>query len=124
MRGPYGVRRLPKLEHTCTSCFPRCVGDACLLSIEALVPIAPPPLPNAMFPLPPAPDAPPTDGSGAAAAGAPAAPLTSRGPYPLAAGAYTRQLVGFTLHTSSGISWGVTLVHCSAQPGPVLSLTY
>jgi hypothetical protein len=68
-----------ELEHTCTSCFPRCVGDACLLSIEALVPIAPPPLPDAMFPLAPAPD-----GSGAAGPGAQAPPMTSRGPYPLA----------------------------------------
>ena len=51
LRGPYGVRRLPKLEHTCVSCFPRCVGDACLLSIDAYVPSAPPPLPDAMFPL-------------------------------------------------------------------------
>jgi hypothetical protein len=40
-RGPYGVKRLPKLEHTCVSCFPRCVGDACLLSIDAYVPHAP-----------------------------------------------------------------------------------
>lgn len=70
-RGPYSVRRLPKLEHTCVSCFPRCVGDACLLSIDAYVPTAPPPLPDAMFP-------PPGDIS----------PLSShelsRGPYPLA----------------------------------------
>ena len=51
LRGPYGVRRLPKLEHTCVSCFPRCVGDACLLSIDAYVPSAPPPLPDNMFPL-------------------------------------------------------------------------
>ena len=51
VRGPYGVRRLPKLEHTCVSCFPRCVGDACLLSIDAYVPSAPPPLPDNMFPL-------------------------------------------------------------------------
>ena len=51
LRGPYRVRRLPKLEHTCVSCFPRCVGDACLLSIDAYVP-TPPPLPDAMFPRP------------------------------------------------------------------------
>ena len=50
-RGPYGVKRLPKLEHTCVSCFPRCVGDACLLSIDAYVPTPPPVLPDAMFPL-------------------------------------------------------------------------
>ena len=81
VRGPYGVRRLPKLEHTCISCFPRCVGDACLVQIDAYVPSAPPPLPDAMFPLlgedgaPLRPVAGPTRG---------ALSEVSRGPYPLA----------------------------------------
>ena len=81
VRGPYGVRRLPKLEHTCISCFPRCVGDACLVQIDAYVPSAPPPLPDTMFPLlgedgvPLRPVAGPTRG---------ALSEVSRGPYPLA----------------------------------------
>jgi hypothetical protein len=29
---------LPRLEHICTSCFPACVGDKCLLSIEVTYP--------------------------------------------------------------------------------------
>ena len=45
------MRRLPRLEHTCVTCFPKCVGDACLLGIDVHVPSAPPPLPDAMFPL-------------------------------------------------------------------------
>ena len=81
VRGPYGVRRLPKLEHTCISCFPRCVGDACLVQIDAYVPSAPPPLPDTMFPLlgedgaPLRPVAGPSRG---------ALSEVSRGPYPLA----------------------------------------
>jgi dienelactone hydrolase len=74
-RGPYGVKRLPKLEHTCVSCFPRCVGDACLLSIDAYVPTPPPVLPDAMFPLVGA-----VSGDGDVPGDAPRA----RGPYPLA----------------------------------------
>ena len=74
-RGPYGVKRLPKLEHTCVSCFPRCVGDACLLSIDAYVPTPPPVLPDAMFPLTGA-----VPGDGDVPGDAPRA----RGPYPLA----------------------------------------
>lgn len=74
-RGPYGVKRLPKLEHTCVSCFPRCVGDACLLSIDAYVPTPPPVLPDAMFPLIGA-----VPGDGDVPGDAPRA----RGPYPLA----------------------------------------
>ena len=73
--GPYGVKRLPKLEHTCVSCFPRCVGDACLLSIDAYVPTPPPVLPDAMFPLVGA-----VSGDGDVPGDAPRA----RGPYPLA----------------------------------------
>ena len=72
-RGPYGVKRLPKLEHTCVSCFPRCVGDACLLSIDAYVPTPPPVLPDAMFPL-----------IGAVPGDAPGDAPRARGPYPLA----------------------------------------
>ena len=71
--GPYGVKRLPKLEHTCVSCFPRCVGDACLLSIDAYVPTPPPVLPDAMFPL-----------IGAVPGDAPGDAPRARGPYPLA----------------------------------------
>ena len=74
-RGPYGVKRLPKLEHTCVSCFPRCVGDACLLSIDAYVPTPPPVLPDAMFPLIGG-----VPGDGDVPGDAPRA----RGPYPLA----------------------------------------
>ena len=76
LRGPYRVRRLPKLEHTCVSCFPRCVGDACLLSIDAYVPSAPPPLPDAMFPRVTVPNE--------REASASPADAYSRGPYPLA----------------------------------------
>ena len=76
LRGPYRVRRLPKLEHTCVSCFPRCVGDACLLSIDAYVPSAPPPLPDAMFPRVTVPNE--------REASASPADAFSRGPYPLA----------------------------------------
>ena len=75
LRGPYRVRRLPKLEHTCVSCFPRCVGDACLLSIDAYVPSAPPPLPDAMFPRVTVPNE--------REASASPADAFSRGPYPL-----------------------------------------
>jgi hypothetical protein len=124
LRGPYGVRRLPKLEHTCVSCFPRCVGDACLLSIDAYVPSAPPPLPDTMFPL-----------GGAAAAAAAAAtassssPELSRGPYPLAVltsgflvdaeqyASYARRLcswgyvvVQYNKRDSVGVAGGNTLV--------------
>ena len=86
MRGPYGVRRLPKLEHTCISCFPRCVGDACLVQIDAYVPSAPPPLPDTMFPLLGEDGAPlrPVAGSTRGALSE-----VSRGPYPLAAVSYT-----------------------------------
>ena len=76
LRGPYRVRRLPKLEHTCVSCFPRCVGDACLLSIDAYVPSAPPPLPDAMFPRVTVPNE--------REASASPADAFSRGPYPFA----------------------------------------
>lgn len=36
--GPLLPLDLPKLEHTCTSCFPACVGDKCLLSIDVTYP--------------------------------------------------------------------------------------
>jgi hypothetical protein len=77
-RGSYGVKRLPKLEHTCVSCFPRCVGDACLLSIDAYVPTPPAVLPDAMFPVRGGKVAPDGDGDGDKLRD------RSRGPYPLA----------------------------------------
>ena len=77
-RGSYGVKRLPKLEHTCVSCFPRCVGDACLLSIDAYVPTPPAVLPDAMFPVGGGKVAPDGDGDGDKLRD------RSRGPYPLA----------------------------------------
>ena len=73
-RGSYGVKRLPKLEHTCVSCFPRCVGDACLLSIDVYVPTPPPVLPDAMFPIVGSKGEEELDGTLS----------RSRGPYPLA----------------------------------------
>jgi hypothetical protein len=36
--GPLLPLDLPRLEHICTSCFPACVGDKCLLSIEVTYP--------------------------------------------------------------------------------------
>ena len=83
VRGPYGVRRLPKLEHTCISCFPRCVGDACLVQIDAYVPSAPPPLPDAMFPLL-GEDGTPLGATGTLARSRANLSEVSRGPYPLA----------------------------------------
>uniref|UniRef100_A0A383WQ75 Chlorophyllase n=1 Tax=Tetradesmus obliquus TaxID=3088 RepID=A0A383WQ75_TETOB len=37
-QGPLLPLDLPRLEHICTSCFPACVGDKCLLSIEVTYP--------------------------------------------------------------------------------------
>ncbi|KAI8470431.1 MAG: Alpha/Beta hydrolase protein [Monoraphidium minutum] len=36
--GPLTALSLPRLEHTCTSCFPACVGDKCLVSVEVTYP--------------------------------------------------------------------------------------
>lgn len=36
--GPMGTIQLPRLEHTCSSCFPLCVGDRCLLRIDVTYP--------------------------------------------------------------------------------------
>ncbi len=30
--------RLPRLEHTCSSLFPRCIGNQCLLRIDVVYP--------------------------------------------------------------------------------------
>ena len=30
--------RLPRLEHTCSSLFPRCIGNQCLLRIDIVYP--------------------------------------------------------------------------------------
>eukprot|EP00210_Caulerpa_lentillifera_P008006 g7645.t1 len=35
---PYQPQRLPKLEHTCTECFPLCVGDGCLIKLQVMYP--------------------------------------------------------------------------------------
>jgi hypothetical protein len=32
------VQYLPRLEHTCTDCFPKCTGDTCLLRIDVTFP--------------------------------------------------------------------------------------
>lgn len=36
--GPFTPARLPRLEHTCSSCFPQCVGDKCRLRIDVTYP--------------------------------------------------------------------------------------
>jgi len=36
--GPFQPARLPRLEHTCSSCFPQCVGDKCRLRIDVTYP--------------------------------------------------------------------------------------
>lgn len=36
--GPFEAVQLPRLEHTCSSCFPACVGDRCLLRIDVTYP--------------------------------------------------------------------------------------
>ncbi|OUS44292.1 putative submergence induced protein 2 [Ostreococcus tauri] len=36
--GPYRVRTLPQLEHTCDRCFPMCTGLSCLTRIKVYVP--------------------------------------------------------------------------------------
>ena len=104
VRGPYTVKTLPRLEHIATSIFPQCVGDTCLLKIDACVPSRPMPPPDTMFP-PPSDEgsvagAPGTarstsvvlngkDGAAAAAVSSEGdavgqLPALTRGPYPLA----------------------------------------
>jgi len=48
--GPYRVRALPQLEHTCSKCFPMCVGLSCLSRIRVFVPKADVE-PDALFPV-------------------------------------------------------------------------
>ena len=36
--GPFTPASLPRLEHTCSSCFPQCAGDRCLLRIDVTYP--------------------------------------------------------------------------------------
>ncbi|GLC53890.1 hypothetical protein PLESTB_000800700 [Pleodorina starrii] len=36
--GPLAVARLPRREHTCTSCFPACVNASCTLRVEVVYP--------------------------------------------------------------------------------------
>lgn len=36
--GPFSPASLPRLEHTCSSCFPQCVGDQCRLKIDITYP--------------------------------------------------------------------------------------
>ena len=48
--GPYRVRVLPQLEHTCAKCFPACTGLSCLSRIKVYVPRVEV-LPDALFPL-------------------------------------------------------------------------
>lgn len=36
--GPYSIRSLPTLEHTCSTCFPRCSGTSCLTRISVTYP--------------------------------------------------------------------------------------
>lgn len=37
-QGPLEVVRLPRLEHTCTSCFPACVGTNCIIRLDVHYP--------------------------------------------------------------------------------------
>ena len=48
--GPYRVRVLPQLEHTCAKCFPSCTGLSCLSRIKVYVPRVEV-SPDALFPL-------------------------------------------------------------------------
>ncbi|KAK9908726.1 hypothetical protein WJX75_001965 [Coccomyxa subellipsoidea] len=36
--GPLTAALLPKLEHTCTRCFPACLGNRCMLSLDVVYP--------------------------------------------------------------------------------------
>ena len=36
--GPLQVTRLPRLEHTCSSCFPACIGTSCLIRADIRYP--------------------------------------------------------------------------------------
>lgn len=45
--GPYTPRRLPRLEHTATSLFPRCVVNECLLRLDVTVTSRSAPTPSA-----------------------------------------------------------------------------
>ena len=36
--GPLRTSRLPRLEHTCASCFPTCVGTNCIVRVDVVYP--------------------------------------------------------------------------------------
>jgi hypothetical protein len=36
--GPFKTARVERQRHTCTSCFPNCVGDECLLRVNVTYP--------------------------------------------------------------------------------------
>ena len=50
LAGPYRVRALPQLEHTCDRCFPMCTGLSCLTRIKVYVPRTEV-SPDALFPV-------------------------------------------------------------------------
>lgn len=50
LTGPYRVRVLPQLEHTCSKCFPACTGLSCLSRIKVYVPRVDV-SPDALFPI-------------------------------------------------------------------------
>ena len=36
--GPFTPATLPRLEHTCSTCFPACTGTSCLVRVDVLYP--------------------------------------------------------------------------------------
>ena len=36
--GPFQVARLPRLEHTCHTLFPQCIGTQCLVRLDVAYP--------------------------------------------------------------------------------------
>lgn len=38
MPGPLAAAPFPELEHTCTRCFPACIGNRCMLSLDVVYP--------------------------------------------------------------------------------------
>ena len=36
--GPFQAVKLPRLEHTCSRCFPKCTGNKCLLRLSVFYP--------------------------------------------------------------------------------------